>query len=339
MNLSYQDKTILITGGTGSFGTTFLNSLSKKSFKEIRVFSRDEKKQYDLRQVYPDSRIKFIVGDVRDPHSLLHATRNVDYIFHAAALKQVPACEFYPMQAVQTNVIGTSNVLEAALYNSVSRVVVLSTDKAVYPINAMGISKAMMEKVASSFYRTFDSNQTTVSITRYGNVLASRGSVIPLIVSQIKSGSPITVTDPQMTRFLLTLDDSVELVEYAFSNGEQGDLFVKKAPATTIGNLVNVLVEIFDASNPICLIGTRHGEKLHESLLSREELFRSIDLGDFYRVKADNRDLNYSKYFSDGHQIVSEAADYNSLNTSQLNSSELKELLLKLPFIQESLSA
>ena len=243
------------------------------------------------------------------------------------------------MQAVQTNVIGTSNVLEAALYNSVSRVVVLSTDKAVYPINAMGISKAMMEKVASSFYRTFDSNQTTVSITRYGNVLASRGSVIPLIVSQIKSGSPITVTDPQMTRFLLTLDDSVELVEYAFSNGEQGDLFVKKAPATTIGNLVNVLVEIFDASNPICLIGTRHGEKLHESLLSREELFRSIDLGDFYRVKADNRDLNYSKYFSDGHQIVSEAADYNSLNTSQLNSSQLKELLLKLPFIQESLSA
>ena len=281
MNLSYQDKIILITGGTGSFGTAFLKSLSTKSFKEIRIFSRDEKKQYDLRQVYTDSRIKFIVGDVRDQQSLLHATRDVDFIFHAAALKQVPACEFYPMQAVQTNVIGTSNVLEAALQNSVSKVVVLSTDKAVYPINAMGISKAMMEKVAGSFFRTFDSRETVVSITRYGNVLASRGSVIPLIVSQIKSGSPITVTDPTMTRFLLTLDDSVNLVEYAFSHAQQGDLFVKKAPATSIGQLVDALIEIFEANNPVRLIGTRHGEKLHESLLSREELFRSVDLGDF----------------------------------------------------------
>lgn len=338
MNLDLSGKTILITGGTGSFGSVFLESVSQQNPYQIRVFSRDEKKQHDLRQRYSSSNIKFIIGDVRDQDSVESATRNVDYIFHAAALKQVPSCEFYPLQAFYTNVVGTQNVLKCALANDVKKVVVLSTDKAVYPINAMGLSKAMMEKVASSYVLTDENPSTLISITRYGNVMASRGSVIPLFVRQILEKRPLTITNPSMTRFLLSLEESVELVYYAFANGFPGDLFVKKAPSATIDSIAKALLDIFNATNPIEIIGTRHGEKQYESLLSREELSRAIDLGDFYRVPSDNRDLNYSKYFDKGQTTLLEQ-DYNSNNSLVLSTTEVKSLLLSLPYIQECLNA
>jgi UDP-glucose 4-epimerase len=335
----FSDSVLMITGGTGSFGQTVLNRFLNTGVREIRVFSRDEKKQEDIRIALNNEKLRFYIGDVRDPDSLRAAMKGVDYVFHAAALKQVPSCEFYPMEAVKTNVIGTENVLKIATECGVQRVVVLSTDKAVYPINAMGISKALAEKVMVASARAQQTGETVFCATRYGNVMASRGSVIPLFVSQIKSGKAITVTDPNMTRFLMSLEDSVDLVLYALQNGQQGDLFIQKAPASTVADLAAALKEVFKSDTAVKIIGTRHGEKLYESLISREEMAHAQDMGDYYRIPADNRDLNYAKYFSEGDQDISLLDDYTSHNTIQLDVEGVKKLLLKLDFIQEQLNA
>lgn len=331
-----QNKTLLITGGTGSFGNAVLQRfLHTDHFSEIRIFSRDEKKQDEMRNKLQNPKLRFYIGDVRDYRSVEPATREVDYIFHAAALKQVPSCEFFPMQAVKTNVEGTQNVIRAAEANGVSKMICLSTDKAAYPINAMGISKAMMEKVAIAEGRNLQ--HTTVCLTRYGNVMASRGSVIPLFIQQIKEGRSITVTDPKMTRFLMSLQDAVELVLFAFEHGRPGDLFVNKAPAATIGDLAQAIKELANADNPIKIIGTRHGEKLYETLCTREEMVKAEDMGDFYRVPADNRDLNYAMYFSEGEQDISAISDYHSHNTKRLNVEEVKELISTLAYVRQEL--
>lgn len=335
----FDNKILLITGGTGSFGNTVLKRFLDTNVKEIRIFSRDEKKQEDMRIALSNDKVKFYIGDVRDYDSIQQATSGVDYIFHAAALKQVPSCEFYPMEAIKTNVIGTENVLSAAIANNVKRVVVLSTDKAVYPINAMGISKAMAEKVMVAKSRNISNESTVLCATRYGNVMASRGSVIPLFIEQLKKGEELTVTDPNMTRFLMSLEDSVDLVLHAFIHARQGDLFIQKAPASTIADLAQALKEIFKRDNPIKIIGTRHGEKLYESLVSREEMAKAEDMGRYFRIPADNRDLNYKKYFVEGEQKVSEIDDYTSHNTIRLNTEEVKKLILKLNYIQEELRA
>ena len=329
----YKDKTLLITGGTGSFGNAVLNKFLNFDIKEIRIFSRDEKKQDDMRKRYKNPKLKFYIGDVRDYQSVLNVVRGVDYIFHAAALKQVPSCEFYPLEAVKTNVLGTENVLEAAVVCSVKRVVCLSTDKAVYPINAMGISKAMMEKVIVAKSR--NSGDTTVCITRYGNVMASRGSAIPVFVNQIRSDQPITITDPNMTRFMMTLDDAVTLVIYAFNNGSSGDISVQKAPAATIETLVASIKQILNKpQHEVKIIGTRHGEKLYEALLSREEMALASDLGEYYRITPDLRDLNYGKFYDLGELKVSESVEYNSHNTKRLGLDEMIEFLGKLNFVK-----
>ena len=325
----------MITGGTGSFGNTVLKRFLNTDVREIRVFSRDEKKQDDLRKKYNHSKLKFYIGDVRDPQSVLNAVRGVDYIFHAAALKQVPSCEFHPLEAVKTNVLGTENVLEAAIQCGVKRVICLSTDKAVYPINAMGISKAMMEKVMVAKSR--NSSETTIIGTRYGNVMASRGSVIPLFYDQITNRKPITITDPDMTRFMMTLEDAVELVLYAFENGKSGDIFVQKSPASTIGELAIALKKIYNSNIPVTIIGTRHAEKLYETLLSKEELLLSEDLGDYYRIKADNRDLNYDKYFLSGDSQISLLNEYHSHNTYRLNKEELTKIFMDLNYVKNEL--
>lgn len=332
--MKIKDKILLITGGTGSFGTAVLNRfLHTDHFKEIRIFSRDEKKQDDMRNLYKNDKIKYYIGDVRDYSSIEPATRGVDYIFHAAALKQVPSCEFFPMQAVKTNVEGTQNVIRAAAANQVKKVICLSTDKAAYPINAMGISKAMMEKVAVAEARNLI--DTTVCLTRYGNVMASRGSVIPLFLNQIQKGEPITITDPNMSRFFMSLEDAVDLVLFAFEHGNPGDLFVNKAPAGTIGDLAKALIALTGKEVPIKIIGTRHGEKLYETLCTREEMIKAEDMGDFYRVPADNRDLNYAKYFSEGKEDVSRIEDYHSHNTNQKDVEGLKQLIATLPLIRK----
>ena len=335
----FNGKVLMITGGTGSFGNTVLKRFLSTNVSEIRIFSRDEKKQEDMRIALHDDKLKFYIGDVRDYDSLHQAMKGVDYVFHAAALKQVPSCEFYPMEAVRTNVLGTENVLNAATANGVRRVVVLSTDKAVYPINAMGISKAMAEKLMVAKSRMQREGETVFCATRYGNVMASRGSVIPLFVSQLREGKPLTVTDPNMTRFLMSLEDSVDLVLYAYEHGHQGDIFVQKAPASTIAVLAQALKELFGRDNEIRVIGTRHGEKLYESLISREEMAHARDMGDYYRIPADNRDLNYAKYFSEGEEKISSLDDYTSHNTNRLNVEEVKNLLLKLDYIREELDA
>src|SRR5690554_313060 len=337
--MKINNKTLLITGGTGSFGNAVLNRfLDTSHFKEIRIFSRDEKKQDDMRHRIQSPKVKFYIGDVRDKRSVDTAMRGVDYVFHAAALKQVPSCEFFPMQAVRTNVYGTENVLDSAVEHGVKNVVVLSTDKAAYPINAMGISKAMMEKVAIAKGRQLGENaETTICCTRYGNVMASRGSVIPLWVDQIKAGKPITITDPRMTRYMMTLDDAVDLVLYAFENGKNGDLFVQKAPAATLTVLAEALKELYKADDEIRVIGTRHGEKLYETLVTREEMFKSEDMGDYFRIPADSRDLNYDKYFVEGEEDISNVEDYHSHNTRRLDVEGMKELLLKLEFVRNDI--
>jgi len=335
----FSDKVLLITGGTGSFGNTVVQRFLQTKVREIRIFSRDEKKQEEMRLALNNPKLKFYIGDVRDCASLQQAMKGVDYVFHAAALKQVPSCEFYPMEAVRTNVLGTENVMNVASANGVKRVVVLSTDKAVYPINAMGISKAMAEKLMVAKARMQSEGETIFCATRYGNVMASRGSVIPLFVSQIKQGKPLTVTDPSMTRFLMSLEDSVDLVLYAYEHGNQGDIFVQKAPASTVADLATALNELFARNNEVRVIGTRHGEKLYESLISREEMAHASDMGGYYRIPADNRDLNYGKYFSDGEESISLAEDYTSHNTVRLNVEQIKSLLLKLDYIKEELNA
>lgn len=335
----FENKTLLITGGTGSFGNTVLKRFLNTNVKEIRVFSRDEKKQEDMRIALNNDKLKFYIGDVRDYDSISSALVGVDYVFHAAALKQVPSCEFYPMEALKTNVIGTENLLAASIERDVKRVVVLSTDKAVYPINAMGISKAMAEKVMVAKSRQVSDGGTVFCATRYGNVMASRGSVIPLFVEQLKSGEPLTITDPRMTRFLMSLEDSVDLVLHAFEHAEQGDIFIQKAPASTVGDLALALKELFKKDNHIRVIGTRHGEKLYESLVSREEMAKAVDMGRYYRIPADNRDLNYKKYFVEGEEKVSESDDYTSHNTNRLDVKEIINLLLKLEYVQAELNA
>ena len=338
MKSKIHNSTLLITGGTGSFGNAlFKRVLNSELFKEIRIFSRDEKKQDDMRRRYRCERLKFFIGDVRDIRSLEDVMSDVDYVFHAAALKQVPSCEFYPMQAVHTNVSGTDNVLKVSLQNQVKNVVVLSTDKAAYPINAMGISKAMMEKVAIARSRMGGKSNTIVSCTRYGNVMASRGSVIPHFLRQIQMGESLTVTDPKMTRFMMTLDDAVDLVLYAFDNAKPGDLFVQKAPAATIEVLADSLNELMGSQNPLKIIGTRHGEKLYETLLTREERARAVDLGDYFRVPADKRDLNYDQFFSEGSSVIESADDYHSHNTQRLERNEMKKLLLKIDVVQRAI--
>lgn len=332
----FNGKVLLITGGTGSFGNAVLRRFINTDIKEIRIFSRDEKKQDDMRKAFNNEKLKFYIGDVRDPQSLSMAMRGVDYVFHAAALKQVPSCEFYPLEAVKTNVLGTENVLESAISHSVSRVVCLSTDKAVYPINAMGISKAMMEKVIVAKSRNLEGTNTVICGTRYGNVMASRGSVIPLFIRQIIDGTPLTITDPSMTRFMMTLDDAVDLVVHAFKHGTNGDIFVQKAPAATIEVLTQAILEmIHKPEHKVNVIGTRHGEKLFEALCSREEMFVAHDQGEYYRIPADNRDLNYSKYFEQGEQDLSAVEDYNSHNTERLGVEGMKQLLRKLDFMRE----
>ena len=334
----FADKVLMITGGTGSFGNTVLNRFLDTAVKEIRIFSRDEKKQEDMRILLSNDKVKFHIGDVRDYASISQAMVGVDYVFHAAALKQVPSCEFFPMEAVKTNVIGTENVLNAAIAAGVKRVVVLSTDKAVYPINAMGISKAMAEKLVIAKSRMIPTDsETVICSTRYGNVMASRGSVIPLFVNQLKNGQQLTVTDPNMTRFLMSLEDSVDLVLHAFEHSKQGDVFVQKAPASTVADLAQALKELFASEQSIKIIGTRHGEKLSESLISREEMAKSEDMGRYYRIPADNRDLNYEKYSSNGEKNVSLMDDYTSHNTTLLNVPQIKELLLQLEYIQGEL--
>ena len=334
----FTGKTLLITGGTGSFGNAVLKRFLNTEVKQIRVFSRDEKKQEDLRIRLKNDKVAFYIGDVRDYDSVRFATQGVDYIFHAAALKQVPSCEFYPMEAVKTNILGAENVLNAAIGSNVKKVIVLSTDKAVYPINAMGLSKALMEKLMVAKSRLTDPSTTILSATRYGNVMASRGSVIPLFVHQIREGKPLTITDPNMTRFLMSVDDAVDLVLYAFNNARQGDIFVKKAPASTIGDLAVAIKEIFKEDNEVRIIGTRHGEKLYETLLTRGELAKAEDNGDFYRITPDDRDLNYEKYFTEGAEDVSLMEDYNSHNTYRLTIEEIKEKLMNLEYIKQQLA-
>lgn len=334
----FKDKTLLITGGTGSFGNTVLRKFLPTDIKEVRVLSRDEKKQDDMRRCLNSTKAKFFIGDVRNIDSIKDAMKGVDYVFHAAALKQVPSCEFFPMEAVRTNIIGTDNVLTAAIDAGVKKVVCLSTDKAAYPINAMGISKAMMEKIILAKSRTVDPQDTTICCTRYGNVMASRGSVIPLFVGQIKSGVPITITDPKMTRFLMNLDEAVDLVLFAFHNAKQGDLFVQKSPACTIDILAEALKELFEADNEIKVIGTRHGEKLYETLLTREEKVRSVDLYNYYYVSADTRSLNYGSYLDEGDKDVSDAIEYTSENTKQLDKDEVKKKLLTVTYVQKELA-
>jgi len=336
----FKNKTLLITGGTGSFGNAVLKRFLDTEISEIRIFSRDEKKQDDMRHQLQSDKVKFYIGDVRDFNSINSAMRGVDYVFSAAALKQVPSCEFYPLEAVKTNVIGTENTLNAAIANEVKNVIVLSTDKAVYPINAMGMSKALMEKVAVAKARTVENGKgPVICVTRYGNVMASRGSVIPLFTGQLKAGKPLTVTDPDMTRFMMSLDDAVDLVLFAFKNGKGGDTFVQKAPAATIGQLAEALKTIFKVSNEVRVIGTRHGEKKHETLLNREELVHAEDLENYFRVPSDTRDLNYAKYFEKGESKLSGEQDYTSGNTKQLSDDELKEMLLKLEYVQGELVA
>ena len=335
----FKDKILLITGGTGSFGNAVLAHFLHSDFAEIRIFSRDEKKQEDMRIAFSNDRLKFYIGDVREYDSVHDALRGVDYVFHAAALKQVPSCEFYPMEAVRTNVIGAENVMRAAIANAVRRCVVLSTDKAVYPINAMGMSKAMMEKVMVAKSRLCDPGQTVLCATRYGNVMASRGSVIPLFLRQLQAGLALTLTDPAMTRFLMSLEESVALVLYAFEHARAGDIFVQKAPASTVGNLAQALRELLRRDNAIKVIGTRHGEKLYESLVSREEMARSEDLGAYFRIPADSRDLNYDKYFVEGETQISRIDDYTSHNTRQLNVSQVKDVLMKLAMVREAVNA
>lgn len=331
MDNLFTNKTLLITGGTGSFGNAVLQRFLGTNIKEIRIFSRDEKKQDDMRNQLKSSKVKYYIGDVRDASSLDYAMSGADYVFHAAALKQVPSCEFYPLEAVKTNVLGTENVLNKAIHHKVKKVICLSTDKAVYPINAMGISKSMMEKVAVAKSRI--TSETTITITRYGNVMASRGSVIPLFISQIKTGKSLTVTDPNMTRFMMSLDDAVELVLFAFKNGSPGDIFVQKAPASTILQLAESLKDIFGKAVPINIIGTRHGEKLYETLLTREEFGKVKDLGDYFKIRPDDRDLNYSKYFFEGDKDINKNDDYHSHNTHRLTDAELKEMLLKIDYV------
>ena len=333
----FKNKTLVITGGTGSFGSTVLDRLLKTEIKEIRIFSRDEKKQNDMRIKYNNDKIKFIIGDVRSFDSINNALNGADYIFCAAALKQVPSCEFYPMEAVKTNILGIDNTLRAGIVNNVEKIVVLSTDKAVNPINAMGISKALMEKVAIATARHLGNSKTKITITRYGNVMASRGSVIPLFIKQIKENKPLSITDPNMTRFIMSLENAVDLVLYAFKNCKQGDIFVQKSPAATIENLAIALKEIFKAKNKINIIGTRHGEKKHEILLGREELFKSIDLGEYYKVPIDNRNLNYEKYFELGEKPLSSENEYSSKNTNILDKDELIKVLLNLEYLKNFL--
>jgi UDP-N-acetylglucosamine 4,6-dehydratase/5-epimerase len=335
--MMFTGKVIVITGGTGSFGQHILKGFLATDVSEIRIFSRDEEKQEEMRSRLNNAKLKFYIGDVRAYDSVHQALKGAHFLFHAAALKQVPSCEFYPLEAVRTNIIGTENVMSAAVANGVEKVVVLSTDKAVYPINAMGQTKALMEKVMVAKSRNLASNETLLCATRYGNVMASRGSVIPLFVSQIKAGKPITVTDPNMTRYLMSLDDSVDLVLHAYGHGQQGDIFVQKAPAATIGTLVQALKEIFDCNNPVQIVGTRHGEKLYETLVSREEMARVEDMQRYYRIPADNRDLNYAMYFTEGEEKISSIEDYTSHNTERLNVAKVKELLLKLDFIRRNL--
>lgn len=333
----FEDKVLLITGGTGSFGNAVLNRFLHSDFKEIRIFSRDEKKQEDMRITLQNEKVKFHIGDVRDYDSVDDVVRGVDYIFHAAALKQVPSCEFYPMEALKTNVLGAENVLRAAITHGVSRCVVLSTDKAVYPVNAMGLSKAMMEKVMVAKARLSEASKTVVCATRYGNVMASRGSVIPLFLDQIRKGKPLTVTDPTMTRFLMSLEESVDLVLYAFQHARPGDIFVQKAPASTVGDLAQAVRELLNAKSDIKIIGTRHGEKLYESLVSREEMLRAEDMGDYYRIPSDARDLNYNKYFVEGAKDIVNLEDYTSHNTTRLDVEGTKKLLSKLDVIREAI--
>jgi UDP-N-acetylglucosamine 4,6-dehydratase len=332
------NKRLLITGGTGSFGNAVLNRfLNSNEFEEIRIFSRDEKKQDDLRKRVNNNKVKFYIGDVRDRDSLIPAIKGVDYIFHAAALKQVPSCEFFPLEAVKTNIIGTDNVLTVAQEYLIKKVVVLSTDKAAYPINAMGMSKALMEKVMVAKSRIIDSSNSIFCGTRYGNVMASRGSVIPLFINQIKEGKPLTLTDPNMTRFMMTLEDAVDLVLYAFENANQGDLFVQKAPSATVGTLAQALIELYESKSEIKVIGTRHGEKLYETLVNREDMVKAQDLGEYYRIPADNRDLNYEQYFSEGTPELANLDEYHSHNTSILDIEGMKNLLLKLPIIRKDI--
>ena len=334
----FKDKILLITGGTGSFGNAVLRRFLNTNIKEIRIFSRDEKKQDDMRKLYNNDKLKFYLGDVRDINSIIDSMRGVDFVFHAAALKQVPSCEFHPMQAVQTNIIGTENVLNVAINAKVKKIIVLSTDKAVYPINAMGVSKAMMERVAVAKSRNLDDTDIMIACTRYGNVMASRGSVIPLFIEQIRNDKDITITDPAMTRFMMSLDQAVELVLFAFENGKSGDIFVQKAPAATVETLAKVLVKIFKKQNhKIGIIGTRHSEKLYETLLTREEMVHAIDMKDYYRIPADTRDLNYNKFVEDGEEIITQAGEYHSHNTKRLNKDELTSMLLDLHEIQDEL--
>lgn len=333
----FKDKTLMITGGTGSFGNAVLNRFLETDIAEIRIFSRDEKKQDDMRKQYNNSKIKFYIGDVRDKQSIRDAIHGVDYIFHAAALKQVPSCEFFPLEAVKTNVIGTDNVLTVAIEEGVKKVICLSTDKAAYPINAMGTSKAMMEKVFVAKSRTVDPGKTLICGTRYGNVMCSRGSVIPLFIEKIKTGKPLTVTDPSMTRFIMSLEEAVELVLFAFENANAGDIMVQKAPACTIGVLAQAVKELFHADNPIQIIGIRHGEKMYETLLTQEEAVHAIDRGDFYQVPVDKRDLNYEKYFSEGDERIGLKEEFNSNNTEILDVEQVKEKLLTLAYIQNEI--
>ncbi|MES9905819.1 MAG: polysaccharide biosynthesis protein [Sedimenticola sp.] len=334
----FQNKTLLITGGTGSFGNAVLRRFLDTDVREIRIFSRDEKKQDDMRKHYNDSKLKFYLGDVRDVNSIIDSMRGVDYVFHAAALKQVPSCEFYPMQAVQTNITGTENVLNCAISAGAKKVIILSTDKAVYPINAMGVSKAMMEKVAVAKSRNLDDNNITISITRYGNVMASRGSVIPLFIDQIRNGKEITITDPSMTRFMMSLDQAVELVIFAFENGSNGDIFVQKSPAASIDVLANTLKNMLGRpDHEVRVIGTRHGEKLYEALLTREEMVHAVDMEGYYRIPADTRDLNYAKFFEEGEEVVTQSDEYHSHNTYQLDEDELRQLLIGLHEIKSDL--
>lgn len=339
-NTIFNGKTLLVSGGTGSFGTAVLRRFLETGIGEIRIFSRDEKKQDDMRKRFSHDKLRFFIGDVRDPSSVSSACRDVDFIFHAAALKQVPSCEFHPMEAVQTNILGTANLLEAATRHAVSRVICLSTDKAVYPINAMGLSKAMMEKVMVAKSRANHRGETVFCGTRYGNVMASRGSVIPLFVSQVLAGRPITVTDPAMTRYMMSLEDAVELVLFAFARGENGDIFIQKAPASTVGDVADAVRHLLGRPNhPIEVIGTRHGEKLFETLLTREEMAGAEDLGDYFRILPDSRDLNYEKYFVEGEAKISHAQDYNSHNTRRLTRDETRELIASLPYMQEAISS
>jgi UDP-N-acetylglucosamine 4,6-dehydratase len=335
----FKDKTLLITGGTGSFGHAVVEHLLHSDFAEIRIFSRDEKKQEDMRLALRSEKLKFYIGDVREYDSVHDALRNVDYVFHAAALKQVPSCEFYPMEAVRTNVLGAENVMRAAIAHGVRRCVVLSTDKAVDPLNAMGLSKAMMEKVMIAKSRLCDATKTVLCATRYGNVMASRGSVIPLFLQQLLDGKPLTITDPAMTRFLMSLAESVDLVLYAFEHAQPGDIFVQKAPASTVGDLARALRELLRRDNPLQVIGTRHGEKLYESLVSREEMARAEDLGGYFRIPADSRDLNYDKYFVDGETQISQIDDYTSHNTRRLDVDQVKQVLMQLDLVREAVHA